>query len=410
MIYVVGGGVAGLVAARTLVLEGAQVTLLEASDRLGGTVTSHEVGGLTLDAGAESFATRGGTVAALATSLGLAAEVAEPNPAGAWLQRTDGSTVPLPATNLLGIPGVPLASDVISAVGARAAFRAQLDQLMPSTVGGRSTTLGELVRRRMGRGVLDSLVTPIVQGIHSRHPDELDLDRVAPGLRAALLREGSLARAVRELRGSATAGAAVNGIRGGVHRLVIELTADLARFGVDVRLGSRVTAADATGVTVGGERLEGAVLVAAPGVVGSAAGERVTLATLVVDCAALDAAPRGTGVLTRGSEPRALTHATAKWAWLAERAGEARHVIRLSYSQAVTQAAAVADAERLLGVTFEKVVDFALVEWQRPAPQTSSLEGVWVTGEAVSGTGLAAVVAHATATALEALDHLKLEL
>ena len=250
MIFVVGGGVAGLVAARTLVLEGAEVTLLEASDRLGGTVTSHEVGGLTLDAGAESFATRRGTVAALATSLGLAADVVEPNPAGAWLQRTDGSTVPLPATNLLGIPGVPLASDVLSAIGARAAFRAQLDQLMPGTVGARSTTLGELVRRRMGRGVLDALVTPIVQGIHSRHPDELDLDRVAPGLRAALLREGSLARAVRELRGSATAGAAVNGIRGGVHRLVIELTADLARFGVDVRLGSRVTAVDATGVTV----------------------------------------------------------------------------------------------------------------------------------------------------------------
>jgi len=410
VIFVVGGGVAGLVAARTLVLEGAEVTLLEASDRLGGTVTSHEVGGLTLDAGAESFATRRGTVAALATSLGLAADVVEPNPAGAWLQRTDGSTVPLPATNLLGIPGVPLASDVLSAIGARAAFRAQLDQLMPGTVGARSTTLGELVRRRMGRGVLDALVTPIVQGIHSRHPDELDLDRVAPGLRAALLREGSLARAVRELRGSATAGAAVNGIRGGVHRLVIELTADLARFGVDVRLNTRVTAVDAEGVMVGEERLEGTVLVAAPGVVGSAAGEQVTLATLVVDCAALDAAPRGTGVLTGGSEPRALTHATAKWAWLAERAGAGRHVIRLSYSQAVTQAVAVADAQRLLGVTFETVVDFALVEWQRPAPQTSSVEGVWLTGESVSGTGLAAVIAHAMATALEALDHLKLEL
>ena len=407
MIYVVGGGVAGLVAARTLVLGGAQVTLLEASARLGGTVASHTVGGIVLDAGAESFATRRGTVAELVTSLGLAEDIVEPNAAGAWLQRADGSTVPLPATSLLGIPGVPLASDVLSVVGTRVAFRALLDELMPGTVGARSTTLGELVRTRMGQGILDGLVAPVVQGIHSRHPDELELDRIAPGLRQALLREGSLARAVRDLRSSAKAGAAVNGIRGGVHRLVIELAADLERFGVEVRLNSRVTRVEAGAVEIGDERLEGAVLVAAP--LGNEY-ETTILATLVVDSAGLDAAPRGTGVLMTGTMPRALTHATAKWPWLAERAGRGRHVVRLSYSSAVTQQTAVADAERLLGVAFDTVVDFALVEWRRPSSQAEPVEGVWVTGEAVAGTGLAAVVAHATATALEALDHLELEL
>ena len=405
-VIVVGGGVAGLVAARALALVGQQVTLLEASDRLGGTVAEHTVGGLILDKGAESFATRGGTVARLATSLGLADDVVEPSPDGAWLQRVDGSTVALPATSLLGIPGVPLASDVLAVVGPRVAFRALLDELIPGTVGARSTTLGELVRKRMGQGLLDALVTPVAQGIHSRHPDELDLDRVAPGLRQALLREGSLARAVRDLRTSATAGSAVNGIRGGVHRLVIELAADLERFGVDVRLNSRVSAVEAGVVHLGDELLEGDVLVAAP--LGSDF-ETISLATLVVDCAALDAAPRGTGVLTGGSSPRALTHATAKWPWLAERVGAGRHVIRLSYSSSVTRQQAVDDAEQLLGVTMERVVDFADVEWRRPTAQGDAPEGVWVTGEAASGTGLAAVVGHATATAkamLEALGHL----
>jgi oxygen-dependent protoporphyrinogen oxidase len=406
VIYVVGGGVAGLVAARALVLGGAQVTLLEASDRLGGTVADHTVGGLVLDAGAESFATRRGTVAELATSLGLADDIVEPNPAGAWLQRADGTTVPLPATSLLGIPGVPLASDVMTVVGRRVAFRALLDELIPGTVGARSRTLGELVRKRMGQGLLDALVTPVVLGIHSRHPDELDLDRIAPGLRQALLREGSLARAVRDLRSSAKAGAAVNGIRGGVHRLAIELAADLERFGVAVRLNSRVTHVEAGAVQIGDDRLEGDVLVAAPL---ESDFESITLATLVVRCDQLDTAPRGTGVLTGGTAPRALTHATAKWPWLAERAGAGRHVIRLSYSAAVTQQQAVADAERLLGVTVDEVVDFALVEWRRPSPQTAAIDGVWATGEAVSGTGLAAVVGHATATAesmLETLGHL----
>ena len=403
MILVVGGGVAGLVAARTLVLGGQPVTLFEASDRLGGTVAAHVVGDLILDAGAESFATRRGTVAELATSLGLAEDIVEPNPAGAWLQRADGTTVPLPATSLLGIPGVPLASDVLSVVGYRIAFRALLDELMPGTVGANAQTLGELVRTRMGRGMLDALVTPVTQGIHSRHPDELDLDRIAPGLRQALLREGSLARAVRDLRTSARAGAAVNGIRGGVHRLVIELEADLERFGVDVRLNTRVTGIEPGAVLIGDERIEGHVLVATPG----PAAETITLATLVVDAPALDSAPRGTGVLTGGSSPRALTHATAKWPWLAERVSAGRHVIRLSYSGGVTQEQAVADAERLLGVSFDAVIDFALVEWHRPAPQTELAEGVWTTGEAVSGTGLAAVVAHATATAESLLASLE---
>ncbi|MGA7146918.1 MAG: NAD(P)-binding protein, partial [Microbacterium sp.] len=77
---VVGGGVAGLVVARRLALSGAGVTLFEASDRLGGTVARHEVGGIAWDAGAESFAVRGGVVAALLEELGLGGEIVEPRP------------------------------------------------------------------------------------------------------------------------------------------------------------------------------------------------------------------------------------------------------------------------------------------------------------------------------------------
>ncbi|MFX7784972.1 NAD(P)-binding protein, partial [Acinetobacter baumannii] len=59
-VVVAGGGVAGLVAALECAKVGRRVTVLEASDAFGGVVRSAEVGGLTLDVGAESFATRGG--------------------------------------------------------------------------------------------------------------------------------------------------------------------------------------------------------------------------------------------------------------------------------------------------------------------------------------------------------------
>ena len=398
---VVGGGIAGLVVARRLAMAGRLVTLIEAGDHLGGTVARHTVGGLDLDAGAESFATRGGTVAALAAELGLGDDVVSPTPAGAWLLPESGPAVPLPATSVLGIPGVPLAADVIAAVGPWSALRAQLDAVIPALSARDSVTLGRLVRRRMGRGVLEKLVAPVVHGVHSVHPDDLPLDRAVPGLRAALALEGSLAAAVRSLRAAAPAGSAVQGIRGGIHRLVIELAADLETYGVQVQFGRRVTSLDA---------LEGTIVQAAA--LGEQPGRSVVLATLVVDAPQLDAAPRGSGVLVaqgaerRRADPvraRALTHATAKWDWLRERA-EGRHVLRLSYDQEPADLAATArqDAETLLGTRFDAVLDFARVAWLRPQP-IGAAEGVVTVGEAVAGSGLAAVVRQADAVAEELL-------
>jgi len=56
-VVVVGGGVAGLVVALDLAGAGHRAVLLEAAGSFGGVVSSHRVAGLTLDAGAESFAT-----------------------------------------------------------------------------------------------------------------------------------------------------------------------------------------------------------------------------------------------------------------------------------------------------------------------------------------------------------------
>ena len=393
-VTVVGGGIAGLVVARRLALRGCSVTVLERSDRFGGTVASHRVGGLDLDAGAESFATRGGAVAGLARELGLADDIVAPLDAPAWLQPADGDPVPLPATGLLGIPGTPLAADVLRVVGTRAGLRAQLDAVIPSVWTRRSETLGHLVRRRMGRGVLERLVDPVARGVYSSAPDDIPIDRV-PGLRAALEKEGSLAAAVRSLREAAPAGAAVAGIRGGVNRLVVELLADLESLEVGLERNRRVTALEEL------DDLDGHVVLAAPLQPG---GRTVTLATLVVDAPELDANPRGTGVLVGGGgRARALTHSTAKWEWLRERAA-GRHVLRLSYDAEPheLETAAAADARALLGVDLT-VVDFARVVWTRPEPQTAP-PGVSLVGETATAPGLAGIVRQAEDAAQRILD------
>jgi len=414
-VIVVGAGVAGLVAARRLVLGGRDVVVLEESDRAGGQLARHTVGGLELDAGAESFATRGGTVAGLLERLGLGSEIVTPADIPAWLYRADGTAGPLPATSLLGIPSVALSRDVIGAIGTRAAFRAALDLLLPSPVGAKADTLGELVRRRMGPAVVERLVAPVVRGVHSAEPDELPVDRAAPGLRSALSRQGSLSHAVASLRDRSTAGSQVAGIRGGMVTLVDRLLADLDRFGVPVRLGVTVDEVAPDRVRANGELLLGEVLIAAPGVAADRApGRRITLVTLVVDQPELKEAPRGTGVLVELGAPRigarALTHLTAKWPWLAERAGGLQ-ALRLSYDGGPEQAGvgvarAVADAGTLLGMKLDHPLDADLVTWERAVPRTHAVDGMHYVGEAGSGTGLAAVIGQAEHEAERLLGNL----
>lgn len=433
-VVVVGGGVAGLVAARDLAKGGAHVVLVEAGDRLGGMLRRHTVAGLDLDMGAESFATRTDAVARLATELGLGNDVVTPDPRGAWLMTRDGRTAPIPQTGFLGIPGTPMAADVTAVIGQGGGFRAQMDSLLPSPVGAKATSLGALVRKRMGERVLDDLVVPVAGGVYSTHPDQLDPDRVAPGLRAALQREGSLARAVLALRSRAAAGSAVQGIRGGIVRLVDELVADTETYGVEVRMRTRATAVERHAVeivTASGtrERIPAQVVLSSTAdPMRTAAPDRtgIELVTLVVDQPELDAAPRGTGMLVHpeadGVSAKALTHATAKWPWLAEAAG-GRHVLRLSYATAphddATDPAGVAaslpvdpddavgtratrDATALLGVpvTPDRVAGAARVRWYGPDLTAAGLaEGVEGIGEASSGRGLAGIVAAARASA-----------
>lgn len=412
---VVGGGIAGLLAARRLAGQGHQVTVLEAGDALGGRVRHVEVAGLVLDAGAESFATRGDSVQRLCEELGLAGAVVSPVAAPAWVIAPERA-YPLPSTGWLGVPLKPFASDVRHVLGWRGSLRACLDLVLPTRRIGDDATVGEVARARLGRTATERLLAPVMSGVYSRPLDDLPLNAIADGLAGDVRARGGLIRAARSRRASATPGAAVRGLEGGVATIAQAVASQAARRGVALRAGTEVrglgrthngwrldTSAgpvDADRVVLATERHRAAALLGEE--VDDA--RHVAVVTLVLDAPDLDTAPRGTGVLVRPGVTRAkaLTHSTAKWPWLASSLPAGHHVVRLSYAVTPCEDVrphAVADAARLLGValTQDQVLGIAQNEWPDASPfaveSTEPMPGLHLVGSAAGLSGLAAIVA-----------------
>ncbi|QOR69543.1 FAD-dependent oxidoreductase [Ruania alkalisoli] len=456
-VAVIGGGVAGLVAARAAAAAGATVTLLEAADHFGGLVGHHRLAGLTLDSGAESFATRGGHVASLARELGLDEVTPTPVPARVLF---DGTLHPLPRAGILGIPTDLDAAGLAEVLGADGLARAREDLTLPVTHG-RDTaraSLAALVRSRMGTAVLDRLVRPIVRGVHSVEPEELRAEVLLPGIGDRLATHGSLAGALADIRAASPAGSAVAGIDGGVHRLTGALADDLTAHGVTLMTASRALAAHRTpgGWSMTVTAPDGAarhlqatslVLATAPHTWPALPDDltrlgadwpppqQIDLLTLVLRAGDLPPHERaGTLVADPGQGAKALTYASAKWEWVQREAGPDRAVVRLSYGTdpdgaPIVPAAepdsqhplaqhrlALRDAARLTGTAeawpghaLEAVAHTRLTPpapvlgWetsQRVGPLREASDAVGnlhLTGAWICGSGLASVVPHAQA-------------
>ena len=421
-VIVVGAGIAGLVVARELVLQGHRVCVLEASLRAGGQVRAMVLDGITVDVGAAQFSLDDGAVTGYLQRIGRTPRVQAPLVERRWLRTRLGETVPLPVPSVLGIPTTTMTDEVTRIIGRRAGWRGLLDALLPGPVGATAPTLGALVRRRMGDDMLERLVAPVVEAERGVHPDELPLSAVA-GLSHHVLRENSLGRAVARMRLEVADDAVVDGptghLDGGMSTLVDLLLAELDRFGVTIEYGVRVaeaypdhvvlaaTAGAADGEAEEPEVRHGVVVVAAPELVTAGETTRAeasyeSVVTLVIDGAIVAGSPRDAGVfVARGGEvaARTLTHLSARWTHL-RAAAEGRAIVRLSYEQPATVEQARRDAEVLLGISIPStaVLDHSIDEWMRAG--SVSVDGsIPVVGEHVAGRELGRVIAHARSVA-----------
>ncbi|WP_322489742.1 NAD(P)/FAD-dependent oxidoreductase [Chloroflexus sp.] len=167
-ILVIGGGVAGLVCARTLHRAGYQVTLIEASDGLGGRVRSDRVDGFVLDRG---FQVLFPAYPAAQRQLNMAAldlRAFDPGAIVAWRGRREVLTDPLrdrdPAS-LIGAALTGIASPADKLRTLQLAIRIRQQTIDDILAGPDRTTLAELKTLGFSDQMIDRFFRPFFGGI-----------------------------------------------------------------------------------------------------------------------------------------------------------------------------------------------------------------------------------------------------
>ena len=247
----VGGGIAGLTAAHRAVEisrereTALELTVLEARDRLGGTIETEHAGGFLVETGPDSFLSEKPWGLALCRRIGLESRLVgtddrfrrvfvwfgkrlHPVPDGFQLLAPTRLT-PFVTSSLFSWPGK---------------LRMALDVILPRGGGG-DESLGAFVRRRLGREALERIAQPLVAGIYTADPDELSLLATMPRFVELERRERSLIvglwKASRKAPAASTSGARWSlfvSLAGGMGELIAALASRLPSDAV--RLKHRV--------------------------------------------------------------------------------------------------------------------------------------------------------------------------
>lgn len=256
-IAVVGGGISGLAAAWKLTQQpGVQVTIFEASDRVGGVLRTEKHDGWVIEHGPESFLAMKPRGIGLATELGLEPSFQTTNPAnrGSLIMK-NGQLHKMPEGLTGLIPsqfGPMMRTGLVSPLGK---LRMGLDFAIPAKKDDADESLGSFIRRRLGDDVFEHLIEPLMAGIYSGHGDELSLNATFPQLRAAEREHGGLIKGVlaqkkaqkaRPIGHQAPIG--FLSFQHGIQQLVTALEQHILAAGGEIRLNTPVSALRRTGI------------------------------------------------------------------------------------------------------------------------------------------------------------------
>jgi oxygen-dependent protoporphyrinogen oxidase len=449
-VVIVGGGVSGLATAHYIhshLGDRVDLTLVESGPRLGGKVANQQFSGHLVDTGPDAVLVRAPAMAALLEDLGLGDQIVAPAALGAHVW-SRGKLRRLPTGTLFGVPDrlLPLMkSGLMSPAGlARAALDLVLPRRHPSAP---DPSIADLVTPRLGSQVFDRLVEPLLGGVHAGRAAELSAQSTVPDIVALARKNRSLYLGLRKMRRHAppaTGAPVLVTLTGGLGRLVESLVARLA--GDDLRLNAAVGSIARDGSRYRVDLADGQSIVADAVVLATPAfATAEMLGELAPDAAAVlaeipyvDVAtiwlsyPRsavgrpmdGTGFLVPPEEGRLMvgcTWSSAKWPHLAD---HNLVLIRCMVGRRGDRRWLDMDDQTLVARLHEELVQamgltagpdqHSIQRWPQTMPQylvghqgrldaleaaIHHLPGLYLTGAAYRGVGLASCVADAKRTA-----------
>ena len=449
-VVIVGGGLAGLATAHHLLRArpDLDLTLLDGGDRPGGKVRRAQVGGVTVDVGAESVVASSAAARELVNDLGLGDRLVlpEPVPASIWSR---GRRHPVPGRSFMGVPGPQ--TQVLGLLDEGEARRAA--RPAPFVLEGPDVTVAQAIGEVYGRAVVDRIVEPLLGGVYAGRVDRLSLRATMPALWSAMVTGLPMREAVASLlpAPTATPRARVVGLSGGINGLVEALVRDITAAGGRIETSALVRRLERgptgwrviSGATVAPRvRDADVVVLATPATptsrllsdhapAAATALAAIEYASMAVVTIALPAAqaPRlpGSGFLVpavEGHTIKASTFSAAKWAWVREAsdevvllrasAGRVGEVATLQRDDDELVASALAEIGHALGADLPAPVDTHVQRWGGGLPQydlghtgrvaavraaVADLPGLEVIGAAYDGVGIGAVLTSAATTA-----------
>jgi len=456
-LVVVGGGISGLAAAhravevareRSVPLE---LTLVEARERLGGTIATERADGFLVESGPDSFLSEKPWALALCRRLGLEDRLVRTDDrfrkTYVWFR---GRLHALPDGFQLLAPTrfAPFVGSSLFSWSGKA--RMALDLVLPRGVAD-DESLGAFVRRRLGREALERVAQPLVAGIYTADPDDLSLAATMPRFLEAERRGRSvilaLWRASRQAPQPGTSGARWSlfvTLRNGMEELTAELAARLPAGAVVLKQRASGVERHGTGwrvATFEGGRFDADAVILATEAHATARTLRYVdpaLATLLGDIPYASAATvslgwrredvphalDGFGFVVPRIEGRALLAATFSSVKYPGRAPEGRVLVRaflggalnaavLEEEDAALAARARAELAAAIGVTAEPLLT-RVSRWPASMPQyrvghlarvetlerrLEALPGLALAGAAYRGVGIADCVRSGEAAA-----------
>jgi len=450
-VLVVGGGISGLAAAHRLSTLSAasrapfEVVLAESSGRLGGKILGEKTaGGAVIEAGPDSFLAQKPQAMDLIRELGLAPRLIEAAESRVFVY-VRGRLRPLPEGLFLMAPRrlIPfLASDFMTW---RGKIRMALDLFHPRGTG-EDQSMEAFAARHFGREAVETLVQPILAGIHGGEARALGLKSTFPRFLDLERSHGSVIRGLRAPARNGGGRPAFMSLAGGLSELVDALA---SRLGPEkMRLNARILRISRAGgawradLEGGGAFEADGVLLAAPA---CAAAEMVSssmpglaeslrripfVSTGTISLAYGPSAPRlpdGAGAVVAAGEVRTVSAMTFTSRKFPTRSPGGAALLRCFFGGAGREALldlddgelvsrVRADVERLLGIGRPPDA-VRLHRWRKANPQylvghedllgrlqalLEETPGLWLTGSSYRGVGIPDCVASGLESAEQA--------